>query len=73
MSKTTTQAHRYGVTDSNSEAYELGYTRGSLTRRSETTDRDLDWLAKETCGRIQTDPQDAVDVDAGMKAGACSD
>jgi hypothetical protein len=52
-------------------AYEYGVKRGRATGRGEATQRDYDWIADETDGEIQcTDPQDAVDFGAGMRAGA---
>ena len=53
-----------------SEAYGLGLRRGSATGREEPWDRDWQWLADETDGRIQTDQDDCHDFACGMRDGA---
>jgi len=47
----------------------MGALRWELTGHTEATDRDYEWCAAMTDGEIQcTDPQDAVDFNAGMRA-----
>lgn len=52
-------------------AYDFGFFRGNATGRIVPTDRDYQWIAEMTDGRIQcTDPEDAVDFAKGMQDGS---
>lgn len=58
---------------STTREYRLGQQRGRATGHEEPTDRDWQWLADETDGEVQTDPDGCADFAAGMRDGAADD